>query len=582
MRNTGKFLRTVLLLILTVAVIFIGVAIVRSIRDNLTPGGVGDNSGDGSGGGSGQNPGGSTGEDPSGLPKAGQFQFLGVNLFWSDQTFENLYSGLGCTLDENSYLMYSGKYIQIGGQKVKVTDKVVERGVYVVSEACAIHDFVLTYVSGDDLLHNIKAVCRACGATESRGEGSHTWEDGTCTLCHWTCMLITEFDSYVSITAASHTSKYVCSNCGKVEIKTANHTWDNGTCKICKYACSHVWGEEMCTRCGLTHPHDYNYSYSDKTSTTHKAIGVCKVCGYEFTSVDTHSWDNGTCTICGYVCIHDESLTYTSGEDQSHTVKYACKICGSTGTRYEAHVWHDGTCTLCHWTCSETPVFDRYGQLTATQHTRIYVCSNCGKEESETKDHTWKFGYCSVCGYTCNHVWDGSLCTKCGWNHVHDYDYTYSDITSTTHKASGTCKICQFVFVSTDNHTWQDGKCTECSYSCAHDGCSYTYSNSNESQHTVSFTCPTCSLSSSNAVFHSWDGGTCTDCGYTCAHTSWTECVSWLLSSRRWCTECQDFVTFSSTFTGCGHDFGLTVSCADMGYTKLLECTHCGKLKGES
>lgn len=102
-----------------------------------------------------------------------------------------------------------------------------------------------------------------------KGKAAHTWSNGTCSVCKYSC---------------KH-PKYTNGKCSTCGVAHSNHTWKNGTCSTCGIAhTGHTWKNGNCSVCGIAHT--------------------------------GHTWSGGKCTVCQYVCKHDGT---TNGY---------CSICG--------------------------------------------------------------------------------------------------------------------------------------------------------------------------------------------------------------------------------------------------------------
>lgn len=157
---------------------------------------------------------------------------------------------------------------------------------------------------------------------------SHTWQNGTCTVCSKTCDHTSESATWTK-TATTH--KEVYDTCGGEKTAQANHTWDasTGKCTVtgCEYEC--------------LHPATTATSLSDGAN--HKL--VCDTCGKETvaseacTPASTYVNTDGTnhwkvCTECGTKitsteAAHDENGDYDKDASQ-HWKK--CSVCGGTKT----------------------------------------------------------------------------------------------------------------------------------------------------------------------------------------------------------------------------------------------------------
>ena len=241
------------------------------------------------------------------------------------------------------------------------------------------------------------ATCNGCG--EIRNVGEHQYDnscDTTCNKCGET-REITHTEETVAGKKATCTETGLtegkrCSVCNEVlvaqEVVAANgHSWENGMCTICSYTCIiHSWSNGVCTICELACEHEYNqtgkcgtcgmecpHEWVDADCDTPKTCSVCNktegsVLGHtevidvavEATCTETGLTEGKHCSVCEEVLVaqtvveklshsYNEVVTAPTCTEDGYTT-YTCS-CGDTytGNAIDAigHNFSEGTCGTC-------------------------------------------------------------------------------------------------------------------------------------------------------------------------------------------------------------------------------------------
>ena len=203
-------------------------------------------------------------------------------------------------------------------------------------------------------------------------------------------------------TAAGHTGKTVCSNCGVTvsegsTISATGHSYTNGTC----------------TKCGSAEPtcKHANTSIEEaiaETCTTdgHSGKTVCKDCGVivnagSIIPATGHNYVNGTCSNCGVaqpVCQHTNTVV-------NNKVTVTCTTDGHTGTT---------VCQDCGVTVDEGEVIVATGHTFAEWRTiRTPSCIIAGLERRDC-DNCSHYETNNIAALGHNDTNEDSLCDACG------------------------------------------------------------------------------------------------------------------------------------------------------------------------
>ena len=364
-----------------------------------------------------------------------------------------------------------------------------------------------------------------------------------------------------------------CPDCGHVssgsplnETTTTtyeSHSFTNGVCALCKWTCTHKFNTSgYCEYCRQACNHQYTY-IPDEGTGWH--TGFCSVCGKRTSG--PHTYVDGVCTICDFDnhfpdgCINDyennhivscgnptvclkTGATITTSEyyrsdthhgptlDETYSVEYAQKIgdsswdkeshwtyCVMCGDRtQDDHVFENGKCTLCGATgCSDgcdgvhtvlcenptvcavsgkpipsgEPVEIHHGHTlddeaeweqsrvvaSLSMHYYFYSCPLCGLEKKEDwggHNVTCTNLTCSDCGYTVDEEYDRiqhsdsdyvsnetkhwRVCPDCGLKYDEGYHYRFGDDTCYECSASFTPVECQHYIICGENVCQRCGK----------------------------------------------------------------------------------------------------------------------------
>ena len=267
--------------------------------------------------------------------------------------------------------------------------------------------------------HNWKdGVCSACKYECSHYSGTATCSTlAQCSVCGENYGVLNanhhEANAEWTKSEATHEQKYSC--CQTVVITEANHTWANGVCSVCEYTCAHSGGEAtcstlaQCSACGESYGalnannHEANAEWT-KSETMHEQKYSC--CQTVVIAKANHTWANGVCSVCEYVCAHSGGTATCStlakcsvcGENYGvlnannheanaewiktetmHEKKYAC--CQAEVIGKEAHGMQNGECAECGYICSHENAQKVIGQsasCTVDGWNDYYACE-CGK-----------------------------------------------------------------------------------------------------------------------------------------------------------------------------------------------------------
>lgn len=178
-----------------------------------------------------------------------------------------------------------------------------------------------------------EGLCTLCGASEPVS-CDHSWDEGTVTTAA-TC-------------TAEGVMTFTCTKEGCVEIRTepvaqTSHTYANGSCTVCG-ACEHSWDEGTVT---------VESTCAEKGTIAFTCIGCGQVRTASLAMGD-HVFENGVCTGCG-ACEHswDEgTVTVPATCTAEGTMTFSCTREGCEETKTEtteiaSHTYDNGSCTVC-------------------------------------------------------------------------------------------------------------------------------------------------------------------------------------------------------------------------------------------
>jgi len=453
-----------------------------------------------------------------------------------------------------------------------------------VSGVCSVCGYGCTHTGGTAYC-NIQAVCEIC--THPYGELKADNHSGS---AEWIC------------TAEKHEKVYTC--CAVVTVSVEEHTFADGKCTVCGYTCVHDGGLATCTEkaecvyCGEEYgdlkAHDYSVAAHDSTCHYNK----CADCGaIDVSSKVAHSGGTATCMLqaacstCGayygkvdennhsygeWVSVGDGTHIKTCAYNAGHTQIEKCSggaatcankaVCSTCGGEYgeKDSTNHVGGTELLYVqaaTCTE-------GGYTGSTH-----CKGCGAELKAGEfiartGHDYKYtsngdgSHTGVCANDSTHTvkllctggkatcTTKAVCETCGKEYG---EFSTSNHTGKTewitteykHKQVYTC--CGAVTVAETDHTFVGGVCSICGYTCAHpkaipatctdkaecEVCGEAYGAVNSSNHTgvlkyvttatthkQVYTC--CGAVVGEEENHSFVNGVCSVCGYGCTHTGGT------------------------------------------------------------
>lgn len=432
-------------------------------------------------------------------------------------------------------------------------------------------------------------------------EDSHTWENGVCSVCQYSCI-------HTGGTANCH-EKAVCTNCGAQYgefaadshtqnaefVKTENthqlvynccstpagdpqnHNFEEGVCVDCTYTCSHSGGtatcshKAVCENCGAqygeinadNHTEEINWSY-DQTGHT----GQYFCCATIVINGEPHDLDsNAHCDICGYTCSH-------SGGTATCQSKAECDLCGYEYGEINSEV-HTGTI---EWT------------KTRTTHKGVYDCCSLDAVAEESHEFSDEDATCTECGYTCTDHTGGEATCKIGAR-CENCNFIYTEKNPDNHTKSLSWssswkvhsryyKCCNKYVIQNEPHVYNTHYygCV-CGINCPHDG-EKTWTQT-ETTHTQ--TCNECTKILIEETNHTFTDGECDTCEYQCPHTS-TEGATCLISKV--CTNCELRVYASHQIVPSNCWAGETCSVEGCTYANGSanphsygdddECEHCG------
>ncbi len=265
-----------------------------------------------------------------------------------------------------------------------------------------------------------------CGATVTPSE-PHTWENGECTKCHYSCAH--------SGGKATCTEAALCALCGECYGEAAGHAYSAAWTKDAE---GH-W--HACTTCGERADVAAHTPGDAATETTPQ---VCTVCYYEMTPASGHTHDfslqntdvkylksAATCTAeaayhyscaCGVggeesfaigdLAPHSYDESAWSKDDENHW--HACTVCGNRdGIAAHADNNSDHACDTCGKILSicEDTNHDHFCEVCRRMLTKHSVATKW----SSDADRHWHA--CSICDIKADekaHTGDGHLCDVCG------------------------------------------------------------------------------------------------------------------------------------------------------------------------
>ena len=434
-------------------------------------------------------------------------------------------------------------------------------------------------------------ICAFCGDAAGL-TGSHFDDDsdGKCDLCGYTMSTgggsghtTHSWTSWTDNGDGTHIR--TCTVGGETE--TASHTYSNGTCTVCGATDpSYTSGE--CPAGGDHNLGSYQVYYG--SSTQHGRI--CSKCS-QWVVIENHNWsewlDSGDGSHCYREC---ESNCGVSNQTQSHTI---VTLPGRDATCTTSGLTTGSQCTSCHVLLQEQETIPALGHswnsgtittaaTCTTAGVRTYTCSRCSATKTETipaTGHTGAThsngGKCTVCGEVYQTHSKGTTIksyTKTSTTHTPVYACTYSGCTGTfngtaenhtfgawTDKGDGsnhtrTCTVCGYE--ETEAHTGAthpDGKCTKCQtvyqthskgttvksytktstthtpvYACTYSGCTGTFNGTAENHTfgawtdnndgtTHSRTCTACGEVQTNNHYDDDNDGICDACGHVISTT---------------------------------------------------------------
>ena len=361
------------------------------------------------------------------------------------------------------------------------------------------------------------AKCSVCGITCQHKK----MQNNICTICG---MTKNEIDDSKTCKHSSWTLKtdanyhwYTCDKCSKILFDgKVKHTYSNGKCTECGYTCKHsTYKNNICTACGMTNIESCAHTFVQRTNSTYH-WEECSKCGYE-TQKEEHGIhgrryeETATCTSGGYqrtIC-NDCGVVYKevwipamghNGEyryDSNYHWK-RCTRCNDTYD-YEIHNYVNGVC-VCGSTKSQSCSHNYVAKYDAGYHWN--QCTKCGNVINKVA-HTFNTKYnndkhwqeCS-CGmkkdelnhkleykYNNNKHWQECSCGIKKNEENHKLEYKYNDTkhwqecicggktAEVAHKyVNGVCECGKKNAEIVCNHTYIEGKdenyhwkrCTKC------------------------------------------------------------------------------------------------------------------------
>lgn len=333
----------------------------------------------------------------------------------------------GAELDSKNYQAVAIK----GGIGIYIPAQYITGNVEIIATAAA-H-------TGGTATCTAPAVCEVCG--QSYGEKDMNNHTGTVVWIQ---------------TEATHKQVY---NCCQTQVSPEeNHTWENGKCTVCSYSCSHTGGEATCSQLAVCEI--CGSQYGELNPDNHKAVSEWTQengkhyhkCAYGCdTRLDEADCSGGTatctslalCEICGqsYGSVNPDNhigeIVWTQTA-ATHSSKYDC--CDTIVAAEEAHKWENGVCSECGYTCQHTG-----GEATCAKKT---ICKICGEEYGEVNasNHTnlvkieaklathlavgnTEYWYCDGC--------DKYLSDEAGTNEISSEDTVIQKLTEHTTDGTG-------------------------------------------------------------------------------------------------------------------------------------------------
>ena len=149
------------------------------------------------------------------------------------------------------------------------------------------------YVSLGDDQHESWYVCDICGGEWGHAHYDHYIVDGVCTLCGaegvCDCEMMSEGVTYEDIvTSEGHGGKYTCSHGKVLADGVTSHTFVDGKCSACGYSCS----------CTMDSQGVVDNSYSNESECGSKY--TCPHGSVVGTYGGAHTFVEGVCASCGY------------------------------------------------------------------------------------------------------------------------------------------------------------------------------------------------------------------------------------------------------------------------------------------
>ncbi len=139
-------------------------------------------------------------------------------------------------------------------------------------------------------------------------------------------------DTYAS--DATNHWKLCANDCGTYIVEKTAHTWADGVCSVCTYSCDHTYEDGVCTACGNDCDHaDEATTVVDNGDGTHNVVYACGVVKDENVACSGGTATcktQATCDTCGMKygetdsANHEGEVAYTSNDNGTHTGHYTC------------------------------------------------------------------------------------------------------------------------------------------------------------------------------------------------------------------------------------------------------------------
>ena len=366
----------------------------------------------------------------------------------------------------------------------------------------------------------------------------HTFADGVCTACGYTCNhdVVISGATHTFVSTGNNTHIVVCRNCQMQEEKACFGGEATCVAKAVCEDCKTVYGKE-----DPTNHVDLNTWASDLTH--HWRVCTenngCQQM-VEGTKAE-HDWSEGKCTTCEYECPHnEEDLDYVSND--AHTHDQVCTNCQLVMIDDQDHAWGEGdlsgVCTICEYVCQHKESDEvTWMKWHNTDDYHRYICDECGFEDAS------KAGNCSdgQDGATATCMAE-AVCEICQLAYGEKNPANHVDTETWVTDAEGHKKVCtvegcgQEVAETAGDHDWtnEDGVCDVCKYECQVEP---TGTSLNALTHTVY--CKTCGKVTVESEDHNWDeNGKCTVCEYQCEHVEYEKVFNDASTHKEWCKVC--------------------------------------------